>query len=111
MAEFSTEHKKELESLIERFVDPLSIFRKHVYDNSFVGSFSLKTVAPIILGESQSYNGMLVDSGSADQRTFEEIINPKTLVEHRKILIEASLEYCQKKTLMMVDLVKWLFKQ
>lgn len=108
MADYSKEHKKELEALLDRFVDPLPIFREFVYDSSFEGSFSLKTVAPTILGESQSYEGMLVADGSAAQRAFEEIINPKTEHNRREQIITASLEYCKKDTLVMVDLVKWL---
>lgn len=108
MAEYSKEHKKELEALLDRFVDPLPIFREFVYDNDFEGSFSLKTVAPTILGEAQSYEGMLVADGSAAQRAFEELINPKTDSDRREQLIAASLEYCKKDTLVMVDLVKWL---
>ena len=108
LAEFSSEHRKSLEALIERFVDPLPLFREFVYDINFEGSFSLKTVAPSILGETQSYQGMIVADGSAAQRAFEEIINPETNEERRNELISASLEYCKKDTLVMVDLVKWL---
>lgn len=110
MAEYSEKHKDDLDSLLSRFVDPLPIFRDFVYDNGFVGSFSLKTVAPSILGEDQSYGGMLVADGSAAQRAFEEIINPCTDIERRNKLVAASIEYCKKDTLMMVDLVKWLLQ-
>ncbi len=111
MAEYSLSHRGELKSLLDRFVDPLPIFRDFVYDNGFAGSFSLKTVAPSILGEDQSYEGMLVADGSAAQRAFEEIIAPQTSLERRNELIAASLEYCKKDTLMMVDLVKWLIRE
>lgn len=111
LAEYSKKHRKELEGLLPRFVDPLPIFREFVYDNAFEGSFSLKAVAPAILGEDQSYDGMLVADGSSAQRAFEEIINPKTESERREQLITASLEYCKKDTLVMVDLVKWLMNQ
>lgn len=108
MAEYSKKHRAELEALLDRFVDPLPIFREFVYDNNFEGSFSLKTVAPSILGEEQSYEGMMVADGSAAQRAFEEIINPKTDTIRREELISASLEYCKKDTMVMVELVKWL---
>lgn len=110
LAEYSTPHQEQLSNLLSRFVDPLPIFRECVYDNGFAGSFSLKTVAPSILGESHSYDGMLVDNGTAAQRAFEEIINPSTPVIRRQELITASLEYCKKDTLVMVELVKWLYE-
>ncbi len=111
MAEHSQDHKKELEALLNRFVDPLPIFRDFVYDNGFLGSFSLKTVAPTILGEKHSYEGMLVADGSSAQRAYEEIINPETDHSRREQLIEASIEYCKKDTLVMVELVKWLMNE
>ncbi|MBK9321668.1 MAG: DUF2779 domain-containing protein [Bdellovibrionaceae bacterium] len=96
MAEYSKEHKGELESLGDRFVDPLPIFRDYVYDSGFEGSFSLKKVAPSILGDSQSYDGMLVDNGTAAQRAFEEIIATATNSDRRQELISASLSTAVK---------------
>lgn len=111
MAEFSIEHRVQLESLIDRIVDPLPVIRDFVYDDLFHGSFSLKKVAPAILGEAASYNEMLVDNGTAAQRAFEEIINNTTPRVRREELIQALLGYCKKDTLVMVELVKWLFNQ
>lgn len=111
MASCFQDHKSALEALLDRFVDPLPIIRGFVYDNAFKGSFSLKAVAPSILGEEQSYEGMLIADGSAAQRAFEEIISSSTSPERRQELIVASIEYCKKDTLMMVDLVKWLMRE
>lgn len=111
MAEYSETHRTALESLIPRFVDPLPIFREFVYDNGFEGSFSLKTVAPTILGDSHSYDGMMVDNGTAAQRAFEELIDENTKLERKNELIKASMDYCKKDTLVMVELVKWLMAQ
>lgn len=110
MAEYSSEHSKQLEALVDRVVDPLPIIRDFVYDDLFAGSFSLKKVAPAILGKASSYDGMLVDNGTAAQRAFEEIINENTDPSRREQLIEASFEYCRKDTLVMVELVKWLME-
>lgn len=111
LAEYSPEFKDQLETLLARVVDPLPIIRDHVYDNGFFGSFSLKSVAPAILGVSQSYDGMLVANGTAAQRAFEELIHDKTSEDRKNELIKASLEYCKKDTLVMVELVKWLYKE
>lgn len=108
MAEYSKEHRAQLEALVGRIVDPLPVIRDFVYDDLFAGSFSLKKVAPAILGEASSYDGMVIDNGTAAQRAFEEIINENTEPPRKQQLVEASLEYCRKDTLVMVDLVKWL---
>lgn len=111
LAEYSPENKTKLESLLERIVDPLPVIRDHVYDNNFAGSFSLKAVGPAILGESHSYEGMLVANGTAAQRAFDDLISDRTPQDQKNALIRASLEYCKKDTLVMVDLVKWLYQQ
>lgn len=108
---YSPHFKEPLEALVPRVVDPLPIFRENIYDNAFAGSFSLKLVGPAILGEEQSYKGMEIGDGNAAQRGFEELISDKTTDERKLHLRKAMLEYCRKDTLVMVELVKWLFEQ
>ncbi len=111
LADYSSEHREALLKLLDRFVDPLPLIRETVYDNAFAGSFSLKYVAPALLGDAHSYNGMLVANGGDAQRAFEEIISQKTSPGRKELLITALIEYCKKDTLVMVELVKWLFDQ
>lgn len=111
MGKVFPEYKEALEALTQRIVDPLPVIRDHVYDGEFHGSFSLKAVAPALLGSEQSYEGMLVGNGGEAQRAYEEIINPNTPSERKNELLKASLEYCKKDTLVMVELVKWLFDE
>lgn len=108
MAEYSPANAKALLALVDRMVDPLPIFRECVYDNAFAGSFSLKSVAPALLGASSSYDGMAVGNGGEAQRAFEELISPNTSAQKKQFLETAMLEYCKKDTLEMVMLVKWL---
>ena len=111
MAVFSPEHSDALLALNARIVDPLPIFRAAVYDNAFQGSFSLKYVTPAILGDEQSYTGMDVANGGEAQRAFAEMIASKTTTERKKALELGLKDYCCKDTLVMADLVKWLYKQ
>lgn len=111
MAEFSPEHSLALLELIDRIVDPLPIFRAAVYDNAFAGSFSLKYVAPAILGDEHSYAGMDVANGGDAQRAFEEMIAETTPKARKQQLKKGLLEYCEKDTMVMIDLVNWLHKQ
>jgi Domain of unknown function(DUF2779) len=109
LANYSPEYREQLLALLPRIVDPLPIFREAVYDNAFAGSFSLKYVAPAILGQEHSYAEMDVANGGEAQRAFEEMIQPKT-DPARKLALETALrEYCTKDTMVMVDLVKWLY--
>jgi len=105
---FAPSARESLEQIIDRIVDPLPVIRDHVYDPGFKGSFSLKAVAPTLLGDKFSYEGMLVPDGTAAQRTFESMINCADKNQKQE-LRNGLLEYCQKDTLVMVELVKWLF--
>lgn len=111
MAEHYKEHSDVLMKLTERIVDPLPIIRQAVYDNGFAGSFSLKNVAPALLGTAHCYDNMIVADGNAAQRAFEELISPHSSIEQKKYLRNAMLEYCKKDTFVMVELVKWLYHQ
>ncbi len=111
LADYSPEHRDALLRLLDRFVDPLPLIRETIYDNAFAGSFSLKNVAPGLLGKAHSYEGMLVADGGAAQRAFEEMISPATAKDRKMILKQALLDYCKKDTFVMVELVRWLLTQ
>lgn len=109
LADFSPADADALLTLNERIVDPLPIIRENVYDNQFMGSFSLKKVAPALLGAEQSYKGMTVEDGGAAQRAYAEMVSPHTPKIKKEALKQGLLEYCKKDTLVMVDLAKWLY--
>lgn len=111
MAAYSPIHADALNALVERIVDPLPIIRSSIYDNAFTGSFSLKKVAPALLGDAHSYENMLVGDGGAAQRAFEELISDKTPGGRKEVIRLAMLTYCEKDTLVMVELAKWLFNE
>jgi len=111
LAAYSPKHKDSLHQLIERMVDPLPIIRQHVYDNAFEGSFSLKKVAPALLGNAFAYDHMLVADGGAAQRAYEEFTSPNIASKRKDTLKKAMLDYCKQDTFVLVLLVKWLYEQ
>ncbi len=111
LAEQFPKHKIALKKIAERLVDPLSIFRSHVYDPKFSGGFSIKDVAPALLGKNASYEGMLVGDGSAAQVAFLELIHAEAQDSKKKTLEQSLRAYCQKDTLGMAQLVEWLQEQ
>ena len=108
LADFSKADSDQLLDLIPRFKDPLPLIRQAIYDVGFGGSFSLKAVAPSLLGQKYSYDGMLVANGTAAQRAFEEIISEASPLDRKQTLIKAMLEYCEQDTLVMVELMQFL---
>jgi hypothetical protein len=110
LEEFSPEMSSQLAAIRARLVDPLPVFKEAVYDGGFGDSYSIKSVAPAILGKNFSYDNMLVGEGGAAQRAFEEIISSQTAPARKAQLKTALIEYCKKDTFVMVELVRWLYK-
>lgn len=110
MAEYSEHYKNDLIKLLPRMVDPLPIIRDHIYDHQFKGSFSLKSVAPALLGEEYTYNNLTINNGLASQRAFVEMIDLNTTADRKLELIKASLEYCKQDTFVLYKLVQWMEK-
>lgn len=110
LAELFPKYRKRLLSIVDRLVDPLPVFRSSVYDPGFAGSFSIKNVAPAILGKSASYDEMDVAGGTEAQSAYMEMINPTTEKKRKEELRKGLIEYCTKDTKEMVDLVDWLFE-
>jgi hypothetical protein len=111
LAEQYPQYADELLALLERMVDPLPIIREAVYDVGFEGSFSLKAVAPSLLGKDYAYDGMSVADGTAAQRAFDSVYRGGLTVEQIARVREDMLEYCKLDTRAMVELVKWLQAQ
>ena len=107
MAACFPEYAERLMALVPRFADPLEVMRAHVYHQAFGGSYSLKSVAPALLGKDYSYDGLAVPDGLAAQRAFKELIL-MTDPDRRAKLRAAMLEYCAMDTLAMVKVVDWL---
>lgn len=103
------EYSEDLQSMADRLVDPLPIIREAVYDPQFKGSFSLKAVAPALLGQKASYQNLVVADGGAAQQAFVKMIDISTSDDERAAFRQALLVYCRQDTQVMVDLVHWLF--
>lgn len=101
-------YEKKLQAVIDRLVDPMPVVSKNVYDPGFHGSFSLKSVAPSLLGEKFDYSDLDVGGGAEAQAMFEEMISAKAPKARAEEIKEALLQYCRLDTLSMVELVKWL---
>ena len=111
LADFDKKNKDALLALINRFVDPLPIFRKSVYHPEFRGSFSIKSVAPALIGEKLNYENLEIGDGGTAQSMASLIMFGKTAKEEKDTIIKHLLVYCKQDTQAMVDIVKWLMKQ
>ncbi len=111
LAEFDKKNSAALLALCDRFVDPLPVVRESVYHPDFLGSFSIKYVAPALIGEKVSYSGLSVADGSDAQIAAEQVILGKVTGKARDELIQDMLAYCRQDTLAMVEIFRWLMRQ
>ena len=101
---------EELQKLMERLEDLLSIVRKTYYHPDMRGSWSIKNVLPTMAPHLDYGTLGDVQDGSAAGTTYLQIINPETDTAERQRLVRELLAYCEHDTLAMVELVKYLSK-
>jgi predicted RecB family nuclease len=93
-----------LRALRRRLVDLLEIVRKHVYHPDFLGSFSLKSVLPVLVPE-LSYSDLTVGRGDEAAMAWERIRRDSLSPTERNALRSALEEYCRLDTLAMVRIL------
>ncbi len=98
-------HATQLESLIERMVDLLPIYRRHYYHPAQRGSWSIKAVLPTIALD-LDYGALAVGDGQAAQAAYQLAIDTATPPEKRLEIEHALRRYCSLDTLAMVQLVR-----
>lgn len=108
LAELFPDYSEKLLSFASRLVDPLPVIRAAVYDAGFKGSFSIKDVAPAILGAESSYDALVVAGGQAAQIAFAEMVSAGTSAARKAELRAGLLAYCGQDTLVLGQLVGWM---
>lgn len=111
LAEDFPKFSEQLNDIRDRLVDLMVVIQKGVYYPEFMGSFSIKKVAPAILGETASYANLEIGDGVEAMLAFEKIIALSDVSEERQMLITSLFKYCKQDTLLMVELHSWLNKK
>jgi hypothetical protein len=94
-----------------RLEDLLDVVEETVYDINFKGSFSIKAVAPALLGQEASYANLAIKEGTEAMVAYERLIDEKLSLEEKDTLKRHMLEYCYQDTLLMVKIFEWLRSQ
>lgn len=102
------QYASKLASICERLVDPLPIIREHVYDPEFSGSFSIKQVAPALLGADFRYDDKAVSDGLFAGVWADKILRGQMTGAAVTQAREKLLAYCRQDTLAMVRLWEWM---
>lgn len=82
-----------------------------VFYPAFLGSFSIKKVAPVLLGEEASYDHLEVGDGIEAMLAYQEMLDLNSNISKKEKIREDLLRYCKQDTLFMVHIYRWLWKQ
>jgi hypothetical protein len=109
LAEHLPQYRDDLLCIPNRFKDLCSIIRHYFYHPGFHGSFSLKSVLPVLVPE-MSYNTLSIKDGSHASSEYLRLIYPDTPSGEKKKIKEDLLAYCRQDTLAMVRIRDQLMK-
>jgi len=106
LAESFPEYASELQSIIDRLWDQLTVLRKHYEHPDFCGSKSLKAVLPVLV-PSLSYKTLDIQEGGDAPAVWNMMLSANSETErqesHRRLRA-----YCRLDTLAMVEIHKVL---
>ncbi len=112
LAEQLPQHRAEIAALADRVIDIATPFRKRwVANNEMRGKYSLKFVAPALLGETSDYAALEISEGTSASLGYLRMIALSTPPAERERLRVALLHYCAADTLNTVRIFEWLRKE
>ena len=111
LAKYFPEFEEELLDIESRLKDPLPLLREAVYFEEFNASWSLKKVAPVLIGKTGSYLDLEVQDGFEAQRSFEKMIALKEEDPQKDVIRKSLIQYCRQDTVCLSQIVSWLFDQ
>lgn len=109
MATAFPKHAKRIEQVQSRLWDLLTMLREHVYHPDFNGSWSLKSVAPVLTP--MGYDDLDVCDGRAAGQVFLEMIDANVSPARQRTLNTHLCKYCERDTLTTVHILDWLCQQ
>ncbi len=97
--------------LTPSFVDLKKVIEKYIYHPDFLGSFSIKKVGPVLLGDLASYKHLEIGDGMEAMLSYQQMINLNLNDPLKSSIRKNLLRYCEQDTLLMVQLHQYLLKQ
>jgi predicted RecB family nuclease len=110
LSEDLPEYRKKLLDILDRFKDLCVIMKKHFYNPGFHGSFSLKSVLPV-LAPDMNYKSLEIQEGGQASLEYLRMIDPSTSSKEREKIREDLLTYCEQDTYAMVRIREEMLKR
>jgi hypothetical protein len=108
LAGFCPDLRQQLEALSGRLVDLLPIARRHYYHPAMHGSWSIKKLLPTIAPELAYSDLGEIQEGGAAQQAYAEAVVAGTSAARREEIRRSLVDYCQRDTLAMVTVARYL---
>lgn len=108
LADVFPESSTEVLKIKDRLVDPYPIIKESVYDPKFLASFSLKSVAPALLGEKADYKNLQIQNGLVAQKKLIQLLNHQVPLSEVDVLRKNLIQYCAHDVYVLKELVNWL---
>ena len=102
------EYAQAINDLIPRVVELKKVIMDTIY---YLGSFSIKKVAPVLLGDQVSYHHLEVGDGIDAMFSYQKMLNLDSYDSRKWEIKKSLLEYCKQDTLLMVHLHQWLLNK
>ena len=97
------QYRQDLLGTMDRFKDLYAIIRNHYYHPAFHGSYSLKTVLPVVV-PGMDYGSLAIREGGHASMKYLHMIDPSHPAEEREQIRQELLAYCGFDTLAMVKI-------
>jgi predicted RecB family nuclease len=110
LAEYLPKQRDRLFATLDRFKDLQALIKGYFYNPGFHGSFSLKSVLPVLVPH-MSYENLTIQEGTHASVEYLRMLNPKTPPEQRRRIEQALIDYCGYDTLAMVEIREALLKR
>jgi hypothetical protein len=105
LGERCPEYEAFFNSLNERIVDLMLVFKKGYYvHRGFEGSASLKCVLPVLVPK-LSYEELNISEGGTASESWREMIDPETTKAESNAIYNDLLQYCELDTKAMVEIL------
>ena len=111
LAELFPDLKEALLNIQSRLVDPLPLLQNFVCFKEFASSWSMKSTAPVLLGEKWDYGRLQVQDGLMAQNVFKEMAPMAAGDSHKEKMKKDLIEYCRQDTVCLALIVKRLFNE
>jgi hypothetical protein len=108
LAERHPEHRALLEGYLERVVDLLPLVKENFYDPRMHGSFSIKTVLPVVAPDLKYEELEEVQEGTGAQVAYMQAIFENPSIERLSKIDQGLRQYCRQDTWAMVEVAYFL---